>query len=42
VTHRHVLLLGTAADGDGGGMVVHHVDLGPAKVNDTMTARSPD
>lgn len=38
MAYRHMLLLGTDAKGDGG-LVVDHIDLGPAKVNDTITSR---
>ncbi|MEV7804493.1 DUF499 domain-containing protein [Microbispora sp. NPDC088329] len=38
MAYRHVLVL--AADTNGsGGVVVDHIDLGPAKVNDTIPAR---
>lgn len=38
MAYRHLLLLGTDAKGNGG-LVVDHIDLGPAKVNDTITSR---
>jgi uncharacterized protein len=38
MAYRHMLLLGIDTNGSGG-MVVDHIDLGPAKVNDTITSR---
>ena len=38
MAYRHLLLLGTDAKGNGS-LVVDHIDLGPAKVNDTITSR---
>lgn len=41
MAYRHLLLLGTDHNGNGG-LVVDHVDLGPAKVGDTITTRATE
>lgn len=41
MAYRHLLLLESDTNGNGG-IVVHLIDLGPAKVNDTITGRVTD
>jgi hypothetical protein len=41
MAYRHMLLLGIDIDGSGG-IVVDRIDLGPAKLNDTITSRVTD
>lgn len=38
MAYRHLVVLGSDMNG-GSGVVIDHVDLGPAKVNDTVTGR---